>query len=45
MLKSCIAKKYFEITALGKKAMEYSKNTRDSLWSALPKNIFGIRKA
>jgi len=38
-------KKYFEITALGKKAMEYSKNTRDSLWSALPKNIFGIRKA
>ncbi|MEJ1242236.1 helix-turn-helix transcriptional regulator [Chryseolinea sp. T2] len=30
-------KKYFEITALGKKAMEYSKNTRNELWSAIPK--------
>jgi len=30
-------KKYFQITALGKKAMEYSKNTRDQLWSAIPK--------
>lgn len=38
-------KKYFEITALGKKAMEYSKNTRDNLWNALPKNVFRIRKA
>ena len=38
-------KKYFEITALGKKAMEYSKNTRDSLWKAVPKSVIGIRKA
>jgi DNA-binding PadR family transcriptional regulator len=38
-------KKYYEITALGKKAMEYSKDTRDSLWRALPKNIIGIKKA
>ena len=30
-------KKYFQITALGKKAMEYSKTTRDELWSAIPK--------
>src|SRR6478735_7507788 len=29
-------KKYFQITALGKKAMEYSKTTRDELWSAIP---------
>jgi DNA-binding PadR family transcriptional regulator len=38
-------KRFVEITALGKKAMEYSKNSRDSLWKALPKNIMGIRKA
>ena len=25
-------KKYFQITALGKKAMEYTKDTRDQLW-------------
>lgn len=30
-------KKYFQITALGKKAMEYTKATRDELWSAIPK--------
>ncbi len=30
-------KKYFQITALGKKAMEYSKSTRDELWRAIPK--------
>jgi PadR family transcriptional regulator, regulatory protein PadR len=30
-------KKYFTITAYGKKAMEYTKNTRDELWSAIPK--------
>jgi DNA-binding PadR family transcriptional regulator len=30
-------KKYFQITAFGKKAMEYTKNTRDELWSAIPK--------
>src|SRR5690242_14218131 len=26
-------KKYFQITAHGKRAMEYTKNTRDELWS------------
>jgi PadR family transcriptional regulator, regulatory protein PadR len=30
-------KKYFQITALGKKAMEYTKETRDQLWHAIPK--------
>ena len=38
-------KRNVEITALGKKAMEYSKNTRDSLWKAVPKSVIGIRKA
>lgn len=30
-------RKYFQITALGKKAMEYARETRDGLWSAIPK--------
>jgi PadR family transcriptional regulator PadR len=30
-------KKYFQITAYGKRAMEYTKNTRDELWNAIPK--------
>ena len=30
-------KKYFQITAYGRKAMEYSKRTRDELWNAIPK--------
>lgn len=30
-------KKYFTITAYGRKAMEYTKQTRDELWSAIPK--------
>ena len=29
-------KKYFQITAYGRRAMEYTKNTRDSLWAAIP---------
>jgi PadR family transcriptional regulator len=37
-------KKFFEITALGKKAMEYTKDTRNQLWNAIPKNAFGIKK-
>jgi len=38
-------KKFFEITAFGKKAMEYTKNTRNQLWNAIPKNVFETRKA
>ncbi|NJM27013.1 MAG: PadR family transcriptional regulator [Bacteroidia bacterium] len=30
-------KKYFQITAIGKKAMEYTRSTRDQLWRAIPK--------
>jgi DNA-binding PadR family transcriptional regulator len=30
-------RKYYEITSLGKKAMEYSKETRNGLWNAIPK--------
>ncbi len=29
-------KKYFQITALGKRAMEYTKSTRDALWKDIP---------
>lgn len=35
-------KRYFEITALGKKAMQYSKTTRDELWKAIPKTVLQI---
>ena len=37
-------KKYFQITALGKKAMEYSKSTRDELWKAIPKVALEISR-
>lgn len=30
-------KKYFEITALGKKALAHTRSTRDELWKAIPK--------
>jgi PadR family transcriptional regulator PadR len=30
-------KKFFQITALGKKAMEYSKDTRNDLWKSIPR--------
>ena len=36
-------KKYFQITALGKKAMEYSKSTRDELWRAIPKMALTLK--
>lgn len=29
-------KRYFAITALGKKAMEYTRDTRQQLWKAIP---------
>ena len=35
-------KRYFEITALGKKAMQYSKARRDELWNAIPKAVLQI---
>lgn len=30
-------KRYFTITAYGKKAMEYTRSTRNTLWDAIPK--------
>ena len=30
-------RKYYQITALGKRAMEHAKETRDGLWGAIPK--------
>jgi PadR family transcriptional regulator, regulatory protein PadR len=36
-------KKYFQVTAYGKKAMAYTKTMRDELWSALPKAAFDLK--
>lgn len=33
-------KRYFEITAMGKKAMQYARETRESLWKSIPKTIW-----
>lgn len=36
-------KKYFQITALGKKAMAYSRETREELWRAIPKIVLEVK--
>lgn len=36
-------KKYFQITALGKRAMAYSRSTRDGLWKAIPKVVLELK--
>jgi DNA-binding PadR family transcriptional regulator len=36
-------RKYFQITALGKKAMEHTKSTRDALWSDIPKVALNLK--
>lgn len=36
-------KKYFEITALGKRAMEHTRTTRDELWKAIPKVALQVK--
>lgn len=36
-------KKYFEITALGKKAIAYVKSTRDGLWDAIPQVVLDTK--
>lgn len=38
-------RRYFEITALGKKAMRNSKETRDELWRAIPNVILESKLA
>ena len=37
-------KKYFQITALGKKAIEYTRDTRNELWQAIPKLALGLNR-
>jgi PadR family transcriptional regulator PadR len=37
-------RRYFEITALGKKAMLHAKETREQLWKAIPKTVFEATK-
>jgi PadR family transcriptional regulator, regulatory protein PadR len=36
-------KLYFEITAYGKKAIDYAKQTRDGLWKSLPKLVLKLK--
>jgi len=36
-------KRYFSITAYGKKAVEYSRSTRNELWRAIPKMAWDIK--
>jgi DNA-binding PadR family transcriptional regulator len=38
-------KRYFEITALGSRAMHYTKTTREELWKAIPKTVTQINLA
>jgi PadR family transcriptional regulator, regulatory protein PadR len=35
-------KRFFEITAMGKRAMQDAKDTRDALWKAIPKTVMQI---
>jgi hypothetical protein len=36
-------KKYFEITALGKRAMAYYKETREDLWKSIPEFVLKLK--
>jgi PadR family transcriptional regulator, regulatory protein PadR len=36
-------RRYYQITALGKKAMVYSKDTRNQLWDAIPKVALDLK--
>jgi DNA-binding PadR family transcriptional regulator len=38
-------RRYFQMTALGKKAMEYSRETREQLWKAIPKVSMDLKIA
>ena len=38
-------KRYYQITALGKQAMEYTKETRNSLWDAIPSISLDVKFA
>lgn len=36
-------RRYYQITALGKKALEYSRDTRNELWKAIPKIALDVK--
>jgi PadR family transcriptional regulator, regulatory protein PadR len=36
-------RKYYEITAVGKKAIAYSKASRDKMWEAIPKIVMELK--
>jgi PadR family transcriptional regulator PadR len=36
-------RKYFEITALGKKAIAYSRSSREKLWDAIPRIVLELK--
>jgi DNA-binding PadR family transcriptional regulator len=36
-------RRYFEITAMGKRAMQHAKDTREQLWRAIPKTVLEAR--
>ena len=36
-------KRYFEITAYGKRALEYVRSTRNALWEAIPKVALDVK--
>lgn len=36
-------RRYFQITALGKKAIEHSRETRDKLWRAIPRIALDLK--
>jgi PadR family transcriptional regulator, regulatory protein PadR len=36
-------KRYYEITALGKRAIEYSRITRNEMWQAIPKTAMDVK--
>src|SRR6188472_2406434 len=38
-------RQYFEITAMGKKAIQNARDTRDELWKAIPKTVLQISTA
>lgn len=38
-------KRYYNITAYGKKAMEYTHSSRNDLWNAIPKVAWDVKSA
>ncbi|HYG02130.1 MAG TPA: PadR family transcriptional regulator [Chryseosolibacter sp.] len=36
-------RKYYEITALGKKAIAYAKDSRDKMWQAIPRIVLELQ--